>query len=144
MPLDSVPQPALTFGGVDITGIVERFTVGPPGTQLYRRHFSGIVGESELRGGLGGRTIEVQIVLAGDFDDRESLRAAYEDQLNRDLVQTNDTLTYSATDFDASYPECTFLGFFPDGRGPLLDEGGTLDGGWFCRGVLVFRQLRVA
>jgi hypothetical protein len=143
MPIDSVPQPAIDFGGVPIGGIVEIFNVPPPATQLYRRHFSGVFGESELRGAIGGRTIEVGIVIADGFATREALTDFYETDLNIVLMQQNATLVYNAPDYVREYNNCTFEGFHPSPRGPLEDEAGTLDGGWYIRGVLVFRQLRV-
>jgi hypothetical protein len=35
------------------------------------------------------------------------------------------------------------LGFHPDPRGPREDVAGTIDGGWFIYGTLLFRQLLV-
>jgi hypothetical protein len=144
MPLDSVPQPPLVFAGIEIPGIVIGFTQPPPATQLFRRHFCGIVGESELRGGIGGRTLEIPVLLAGGFDSRDAIVAFYAQTLNQETIQVNDTLVYSPPDgADEVFPFSTFLGFHPDPRGPREDVAGTIDGGWFIYGTLLFRQLLV-
>jgi hypothetical protein len=147
MPIDSfAPQPPIVFEGVEIRGVVERFPVPPPELQAYRVHFSGVHGEHELRGGKGGRTLEIQIVLADQWLSKLQLVEFYNQTLNRDLINTNGTLTYRYAEAEGGenvqeFDDCTFQGFFEDPRqGPLLDVSGTMDGGWWVRGVLVFRQ----
>ncbi|MCH8870710.1 MAG: hypothetical protein IIC85_13440 [Chloroflexi bacterium] len=97
-------------------------------------HFPNAKGESEIRMGHGGRTLQFRILLHKGYDQDAITRAI---QSIHDRVNEVMTLTIDGWD---EFPNCTLKQFITT-RGPLEDLAGTLDEGWWAEGILIFRQL---
>jgi hypothetical protein len=134
----------LLHGGVSIPGLVLKWPEIPFDLHPYETHFAGVDGISRLEGGAGRRVLDVAIVLYNRYSSRTALSAFVNDQLNWDMVGSSHTLEYSTASpaFTAVEPDCVLEGFMQDDQiGQIFDGAGTLDGGWFCFGVLRFIQL---
>lgn len=137
--------PVLKFRGVSIWGTVLRgVQIDSPGTQLYRQHFSGVEGVSEIRGGSGGRMLKFPMVLHHVYRTRELLWDFVNKTLNDSMHQRHGTLVWkdAANNFTHEFQRCTFEGFEESPDGPLYDAAETLDGGWFTTGLLTWYQLQ--
>jgi hypothetical protein len=138
--------PTLKFAGKTLKGAVLRPPVAAPEVQVWRTHFAGVLGESEIRGKSGGRMLEFQFLMFGSFTKRTDLFDYIEKDLHggSGLLGTNGTIEYSGADDSTTYKlqwkDCTFEGFIRSG-GELPDVAGTLDGGWFVPGMLRWRHL---
>lgn len=138
---------AITFQPLNIRGTHGPVVYEPPGHQSKIVKYWGLHGERELTGGRGGRMLRCHITLHAKHLTRKALEAAVS-LLNRN-VGAHGTLEVRLADGTSDrFADCTFLGFQPDGdpsgrTGPLKDEAGTLDGGWWIQGTLHWRQLSV-
>ena len=132
----------LNFRG-DIPGTHGPFQTDPPRLQVTRTKYFGLVGEEEIVGKRGGRTVDYDILLhSPGFTSAQSLTAFLE-YLDT-LVGVNDVLVETGT-VQRVFVDCTFEGFVPKG-GMLPDSAGTLEttaGTWFIPGVLRWHQLTV-
>lgn len=133
----------LTFNGA-IDGTHGPVTMEPPLLHSKIVKFWGVNGETELRGGRGGRILECRIWLHNGYSTYRALGRELESLDRR--VGTHGTLTIRGNGgYQRQFRNCTFLGFTPDGlpgSGPVRDVAGTLDGGWWIAGTLRWRQLR--
>ncbi len=134
----------ITFAGESIECIVMPFA--PPAFELqtWRTQFAATTGVSEIRGGAGGRPLELPIVLRKKaFTNRLKLEEYIETTINTNLIGQNGKVKIYLPDSTVlEYPDCTCHGFSKMSD-PKKDEAGTLntDYGWFCVGVLRFFQL---
>ena len=140
----------LIHDGGTFHGTHEAPTAQAPELQTVRTKFAGVIGESEIRLGTGGRNITVPIVLHDGYTSSWQLQERIREY--EGWVGDHGTLEVFSDEVsgvDAEYPNCTFEGFFKDpspDAGPLPDYVGLLDGytpSWWVRGVLVFRQLSI-
>jgi len=119
----------------------------PPARQRRIVKYWGLHGEREIDGGRGGRMLRIEITVHNRYASRQSLQLALD--LADRIVGHYGTLAVRLADGTTKqYQHCTFEGFQPHGdprgrTGPLKDEAGTLDGGWWIQGTLHFRQLSV-
>lgn len=133
---------AFRFRGVTIPGTILRHGKPPYALQTYRTHFFRVNGVSEILGGRGGRPLEFPILLHNRWPSRQALETYIDNTLQLVLFGRNGEIDYRDGDrVVPPYKNCTFHGFEMEGTGPLLDVAGTLDGGWFCYGRLLFFQL---
>ena len=127
-------------------GMHEPVMPGPYDLKTVRATFFGLPGESEIIGFRNGRNLECRHWLYGNYATPAALVADL--QRMEGFVGSHGLLVMTA--FDGATVEefhnCTFLGFerelIDDVNYLLKDMAGTLDGGWFARGVLRWRQLR--
>ena len=132
----------LTFAGLLVPGTHGPVITEPPDYHGRITHYSGVIGESQLLLGRGGRNLRVEIVLhSPSFTSADVLAANLDiiDQYSQTLVGVlQETGTVTRT-----FPNCTFRGFQIDENGMKPDIAGTLSGTgtWWCRGVLSFRQM---
>ena len=131
---------AVKFSGKTIPGFCLPFLPPPPEFEAVRTKFFNVRGESEIVGEIGGRTFEVPICLFGKYKDAADLTDFIESTL-RELIGDNGTLELKDDSGWGSFLDCTFEGFTPQPPGVLHDDAGTLDGGWWCNGLLRFRKL---
>lgn len=141
---------ALTHDGGTFHGTHESPTMTAPELQTVRTKFAGVVGESEIRLGTGGRNITVPIILHNRYANSSRLMQRLEEY--EGWIGDHGTLGFTTDELggiDAEFPNCTFEGFFKDASpdaGPLPDMVGLLDDytpSWWVRGTLVFRQLSI-
>ncbi len=114
----------------------------PPSTHVTRTKFAGLIGESEIRLGRGGRTVQYFITIChASFTSVDILTQFLIDMENQH--QVNDILIESGT-INRTFPDCTFEGFTPSSS-QLQDVAGTLitsvTGTWFVQGTLQWYQL---
>lgn len=135
---------SLWFGSLLIPG-----THGPvvcPSPELGRRsvYHWGTQGETEIIGGVSGRTLTVEMVLHNAFATTTQLTIAL--QSLDTYVGKHDRLRDIGPSL-RQWDYCTFMGYEPvplagqHTAGMLFDSAGCLDGGWWINIRLTFRQL---
>lgn len=137
----------LSFAGVEIPCMVlDGFSPPPQPMAFSRTAFAGVDGESSIRMGLRGRTIDVPILLRGGFDDRAAIEQFIDEELFG-ITGENSQLVYTPPNngSERTFDDCEFEGFFQSGS-PKPDPSGTLAGtgegeGWHVLGILRFTQL---
>ena len=138
---------AVTFGTVEIPGMVLKGVSLPPRqVQNKTRKYWGLNGESRINGGTGGRTIRLPILLYDDETDPEPFDTArklsdYIKTTLGDLQGTEETMSFVSESDHDEFASCVFEGFELSSDGVVKDYAGTLGGGFFAMGTLVFRQL---
>lgn len=130
-------------GGSIRYGTVEAVYAGAPRLQIKLTSFWGVIGESELRGERGMRTIEVLMTLHNGYPSHASLLG---ELAGIDICIGNHGNLVIDSSAPRTFHHVTFDGFTP-GRspedGPLPDVAGGFGGGtnsWFVRGVFRFHQ----
>ena len=139
---------AVTFGETVIPGMVLEGVVIPPWELLAREFkFWGVAGGSEISGNHGPRDIYVPLLIYDDAEEDPEFETAAElaayilDDLNTDLVEVNHDLTITSLSGYPVLTDCVFKGFAIDPQhGIKHDDAGTLGGGYFAKGMLLFRQ----
>lgn len=131
---------SVTFNGEEIPGTVLAFTVPPKELQVRRTKFFGVNGESQIVGGLGGRTIRIPMWLHRDDFHAATDIASYIEGMEFIAGTTGNLVVNS----DADHPdffETTFEGavLLPD-PGIIYDHAGGLGGKWIAFILLQFRQ----
>ena len=127
---------ALTFKGVSIPGSNEDIQVPPFEVRTQEMEFFGLDGASEITGGYIPREIYCRHWFYNNYSTAAQLIAAL--ATIHGLVGQNGTLVRSGN-VSASYPNCTFKGFFPEPGTGIVPPSGF---GWYAIGALRFRQLR--
>lgn len=134
----------MRFTGTLISCLVISQPTPMPELQTWRTHFAGLKGTSELRGLAGGRVLDFEVLVLGEFETRDRLRDYIDKTLNGSLHGKHGELRYTSAAgserWNAVWKHCTLEGFAASSR-MLPDVGGTLDGGWHVRGTLRFVQL---
>lgn len=131
---------SIRFNGTELTGSHGNVVPEPPRGHVIRRKFWGLHGESETRGGRGGRNIVIPFWMHDGYDSREAAIAGLEDL--DELVNTHGDLVVTGEDGAArTFPDCTFEGFtISEGPIPgLITADG--DGGYVTMGMLNFYQI---
>lgn len=118
----------------DIPGILLAFQPSSWKPVSRNTHFANAKGESEIRMGHGGRTLQFHVVIHNNYDQAGITRA-----INSVIGRINQSMSLKIDGWD-EFPNCTLKAWIPI-AGPLEDLAGTLDGGWWAEGVLGFRQL---
>lgn len=130
-----------------IPGQTNSIVPGQSVRQLRRGQFWDVVGEFEIVGEHGGRTVTIQHTLYDEYETYEAC-ADFVDELQL-LKGENGVARYTSEgDGDpvkANYPDCTVeaVEFMPfeNGQTIIKDYGGMLDGGYFCRLTFTLHQL---
>lgn len=132
----------LQFNNVDIPGICMPPSIGTPAVDVVRTKFKGVNGDSEIRGGRGGRMIEYPVAI---FDTAFSSFASVQAFLDKldSLVCTNGTLKESGT-ITRTWKDCTFEGFDNQGNSILPIIGVGMTGSYWIKGVCRWYQLSIA
>lgn len=136
----------LRFGSTLIPGTVMRYAIPAREVQVKRTHFWGVLGESQISGAPGGRTLAIPVLVfdAGSrFSTREKL-VKFLIQTVGSLIGTTESLHVLLNEPHTKevYPECCLDNFTirPE-PGVILDVAGTLGGKYFCEVDFTFRQL---
>jgi hypothetical protein len=148
---------SLKFGSFEIPGTHGPLVLPSPELKVRRFQIYRLLGEGEIVGKRGGRTLQIQVLLHDSWEQPEELdewkllleeQIGVNDTLKKEISYTLDgrqTTAEQRLDF------CTFEGYEPDPEtpGPLPDVAGMLDSdngqpiyGWFQIIWLRFRQLR--
>ncbi len=130
---------AITFAGQSFPGIVLPYSPDPPQSKSIQRSFMGVAGESFIQSPPGGRLIAVPMWVYGGYRIIDAL-TLYIESLDR-LIDEVGTLTITNAVGAETFTDCAFKGFKREAS-IVKDIAGTLDGGYFTRGVYVFYQLR--
>ena len=117
-----------------IEGILKQFQ--PSSWQPVSRttHFANAKGESEIRMGHAGRTLQFRVVLHKKYDQGGITKA-----IEKIISSVNKSMSLKIDGWE-EFKSCTLKAWLPI-AGPLEDLAGTLDGGWWAEGILEFRQL---
>lgn len=127
-----------------IYGTVLPFTPAPRELHTTRTHYAGLAGVSEIQLATGARQHQVGMVIHKRYTRTQLQQAVQKLQQGFDgagWIGTNGRLTIHSDALEHRFDNCTFEGFLAQ-TGLLPDIGGTLDGGWFVEGVLLFTQLK--
>lgn len=124
----------LTFRGSPVLGTCGQLQVGEWDPLLARTVFFGVIGESEIVGGVGGRDIECEVWIHNSWNNSAAVVNAITTLEN--ATNSNGLLVESGPVY-REFPNCTFLGCRVD-RGPLPSN--TV--GWFAIATLRWRQLQ--
>lgn len=133
----------LTFAGRQFVGTAESPRWTPPEPHVKTTKYWGLVGEGELNGFRGGRDIFVPCVIHGNLS-----MGALEQLLKQADALVGTVGFLQIKNSQAGYffqrPNCSFRGFSPDQseNGGLVYSATGGIRGWWCRGVMHFRQLR--
>lgn len=116
---------AIKFPGLTFPGVHGPVLHNAPALQTVRTKFPGVLGESEIRLGRGGRTIEIDLRLASSS---YTTAAAVDSQLRKyaKAVGTHGVLEITGN-LKHSFPNCTFEGA-TQLEDILPDPAGTLTG----------------
>lgn len=118
----------------DIPGILMPFRLSSWEPASRTTHFANAKGESEIRMGHAGRTLQFHVLIHDGFDQN-----ALTTFLSKLTDRVNESMTLTIDGWN-EFPNCTFKQFIQL-RGQLEDIAETLDGGgWWVEGVLEFRQ----
>ena len=150
-------MPTLTFKNNRIRGSTTAFNCGSPDIPLRRFNYWDVRGEAEIIGKQSGRSIIVQHLFFGNYQNWSRFEEAL-DELDA-MIGVNAKLEFT-TDVDGDayvrqFKNTTFDKWEPvalagqSDPGPLKDIAGTLfeegldepDEGWFLPMTLYFRQL---
>lgn len=131
---------SVTFDGEEIPGTVISFAVPPRELQARRTKFFGVNGESQITGGLGGRTLQIPMWLHSDAFNTANDLGTYIDSLDW-FIGTTGVLDVDSPADHPQFDHCTFEGavLMPD-PGIIYDHAGGLGGHWIAFIVLQFRQ----
>jgi len=107
-----------------------------------RRHFIGVKGEAEVRSKPRGRQVSCDLLVHDNYAKLLDIETALE-VLQVDLLGRHGNVVTIFTDEPQVLQSCTYMGFEldPAAPWPLYDYAGTIDGGWWIRGTLMFYQL---
>ena len=125
----------LSYPGVlAFYGTIGHIKLGEWKFDVKRTKFFGVIGESEIPGGMGARSLEVpywmyseSITTGGEANDSIDFINSY--------IGENGTLTEDGT-IERTFENTTFDGFVVE-RGPILTNIG-----WLVTGTLKFTQLQ--
>lgn len=136
--IDDVPTTLISVKGIVLDGIV----IEPRQLQRKVTKFWGVNNESHIYGGAGGRSITVPIIIydVTDFNTARKVADYVNETLNGTALGEHGTLTVTSLSNHAAFADCTFDGFSLL-EGPKHDDAGTLGGGYFAIGQLLFRQM---
>jgi len=134
----------ITIDGFEFKGTHGAAVSAPPQLRVMRKAFSGVDGESEIKGGKTGREVSVDIVVHERLNasQMEAVLGVYEYQI---LGRHGTLLVRADTGYDQAFANTTYMGFErdPETPAPLYDYANTIDGRWWIRGRLKFYQLLV-
>lgn len=131
----------LTFAGNPFPGFHERVMADKPMLQTKRTKFAGILGESEIRLGAGGRQLSCRVWLNSPAYGSAAAVANAMGVLDA-AVGTNGDLVETGA-ISQTWPDCTFEGFVPSSSILPAVGSGMPQGSYFVEGELFWYQLRI-
>lgn len=137
----------ITYGGLTIPGAHGAPKITPYEPKTLRRYHAGLQGQTEVRLGIGGRTIDIEVWIFNGFSTYTELQDWLKNNLDAKAVETNASLVLTGDTFNSyTFENCTFDGFERTAP-PIPDVAGTVDtetGKWFIEGILHFWQLKAS
>lgn len=123
----------LSLAGLQFHGVHGEILPAPFDFPIKRFKAFGVIGESEIQGGLGGRDLLTEIWLHNSYSSAANLESAINSL--HSYSGHHGTLTETGT-VSRTWKNCTFIGYAQK-RGPIYSQ----KLGWFSIGDLLFRQL---
>lgn len=138
----------LDFAGRPLYGMTLHVLPQPPDLNVVRTRRFGTLGETELRGGFGGQSIDVECIVFDNYTSHEGIRLAMSEWQKLVGVAHGYLVVYDGrSNVIGRYEDVTLEGWFPTASpraGALPDVAGTLTGTidhWFIEGTMRFRHL---
>lgn len=124
---------ALSLAGVNFFGTIGHIRLGDWQFDVKRTKFFGVIGTSEILGGVGSRSIEAPYWLYNSFETGAAIADAMHELDS--YIGTHGTLTETGT-ISRTFEHTTFDGCSWE-KGPFYSP----NGGWLAIGTLRFTQL---
>ena len=133
---------SIKFDEVTIAGANGAPRIGSYQVQTMRRYYYGLIGQTEIRGGRGGRPIAIDMWIFNSFDNYQAVIDYIDTNIYYNIgARTGTLVLLGDTLNNYNFPECT-LDSFEYTITPFEDIAGTVDDGkWFAGGTLTFWQL---